>query len=277
LTGVPETMLWPLWNRAAEQSRRDPLIVDPLAAELVERLDYDFAGTFGRPHVFHAIRARLSDDLIADYAGQCEREPVVVSLGDGLETQPWRIADNRIRWLSVDLPEAIATRNELLPPHRGVRTVACSALDPAWTAEIPEGSTPFVSAAGLLMYFQPDEVVRLLADIADRLPNATIFFDTIPPYFSRKTLRGLKVTRNYTAPKMPWGVSVDDIPDFLNGIPGLSAGRIWTYADPYPKRTRLYHMLARIGPVRRRLAGGLALARTTRKTREHYSSSRKRN
>ena len=59
LSGVPETMLWPLWNRAAEQTRRDRLIDDPIAAELVARIDYDFAGMFGKPSVFHAIWARL--------------------------------------------------------------------------------------------------------------------------------------------------------------------------------------------------------------------------
>ena len=31
LDGVPETMLWPLWNRGVEHGRDDRLIDDPLA------------------------------------------------------------------------------------------------------------------------------------------------------------------------------------------------------------------------------------------------------
>lgn len=270
LSGVPETMLWPLWNRAAEQERPDPLIHDPLAAELVSRLDYDFAGTFGPPSVFHVIRARVSDDLVSEYAAREGHESVVVSLGDGLETQAWRLADPRIQWLSVDVPEAIEVRRRLLPRQSNTLSVACSALDTDWIEAVPRGSRPFISAAGLLMYFEREQVMRLLADIADRLPNATLFFDTIPPFFSRKTLRGLKVTPNYTAPSMPWGVSVDDIPAFLDSIPGVASSKTWTYADPYPERTRLYHFLSRIGPLRRRLAGGLAVARTVRKNADHY-------
>jgi len=277
LSGVPETMLWPLWNRAAEQQRTDPLIRDPLAAELVARLEYDFAGTFGPPSVFHVIRARVCDDLVSEYAEREQHEAVVISLGDGLETQAWRLADKRIQWLSVDVPEAIEVRRSLLPRQSNTLSIACSALDTSWTEAVPRGSRPFISAAGLLMYFEREQVMRLLADIADRLPDATLFFDTIPPFFSRKTLRGLKVTPNYTAPCMPWGVSVDDIPAFLNSIPGVIAGRIQTYADPYPKRTRLYHFLSRIGPVRRRLAGGLAVARTIKKTADHYHGSSARN
>ena len=61
LSGVPETLLWPLWNRAAETRRPDRLIVDPMAADLVDRIDYDFAAHFGRPNAFHGIRARMGD------------------------------------------------------------------------------------------------------------------------------------------------------------------------------------------------------------------------
>ena len=261
LSGVPETMLWPLWNRAAEQARPDRLIDDPLAADLVDRIDYDFAGSFGKPSVFHAIRSRLCDDLIGEYAANCTGHPVVVSLGDGLETQAWRLGDGAgIRWYSVDVPEAIAVRKRLLPRNESVQHIACSALDPRWINAVPRDAAPFVSAAGLLMYFKEAEVDHLLSMIAERLPGARIFFDTIPPFFSAKTMEGFRVTKKYTAPKMPWGISVDDIVYFLRSIPGLRAGQVWTYADPYPARTKLYHLLSKIGPLRRSLAGGLALA-----------------
>ena len=270
LDGVPETMLWPLWNRGAEQRQDNRLLDDPLAAELIARIDYDFRGTFGAPNLMHSIRARLGDELIADYADACTGDPIVIALGDGLETQLWRVSDPRIRWFSVDLPESIAVRERVLPSHPRARLIPSSALDPAWLDDVPKGASPFVSATGLLMYFNEADVVRLLATIADHFPNATIYFDTIPPYFSRKTMNGFKVTRRYTAPQMPWGISVDDIPAFLDAIPGLRTGQVMTYADPYPERTRFYHLLSKIGPIRRRLAGGLVIARATKKTAIGY-------
>ena len=269
LGGIPETMLWPLWNRAAEQERSNRLIDDPLSAELVDRIDYDFRGMFGAPSVFHVIRARVGDDLIADYISNCEGEPLVICLGDGIDTQAWRIADPRVRWISVDLPEAIAARRRLLPPHHRSRTIECSALDPAWLSDIPHGACPFISAAGLLMYFEEREVMCLLATIADWLPDATIYFDTIPPFFSKKTMRGFNVTRKYTAPPMPWGIEVDNIAEFLDQIPGVRAHKVMTYADPYPERTRFYSWLARFSSLRP-LAGGLVVAETYAKTAEGY-------
>ena len=257
LSGVPETMLWPLWNRAAEHRRDDRLIDDPMAAELVAGIDYDFARSFGKPSVFHAIRARVCDDLIRDYLEKRSEDPLVIALGDGLETQLWRIGDERTAWLSVDLPEAISVRQNLLPAHPRAELVTCSALDPAWMDAVPSGAAPFITAAGLLMYFEQAEVRLLLIRIAERFPGAEIFFDTIPPYVSQKTLKGLRLSKHYEAPPMPWGISLDQLPAFIGSVPGLAALSVQDYTDPFPKRIRLYHLLAHISVIRRRYAGGL--------------------
>lgn len=261
LSGVPETMLWPLWNRAAEQQRRDRLIDDPLAADLVSRLDIDLAGIFGKPSVLHAIRASVCDDLVRAYLA-AHPGGTVVALGEGLETQFWRVADQGCRWISVDVAEAAQLRRTLLPNSSQVTTIAGSALDPAWMDAVPAGTPPFISAAGLLMYFDETAVQNLLAAIARRFPGAQLFFDTIPPGFSRRTLRGYKVTRRYIAPPMPWGISIGHIPAFLTGAGGWETVSARTYAEPAPHRTPLLAMLGRIRPAREALAPALVHART---------------
>jgi O-methyltransferase involved in polyketide biosynthesis len=261
LEGVAETMLWPLWNRAVETRRPDRLIDDPLSAQLVEAIDYDFAASFGKPSRFHAIRARRGDELVADFLRRHGPRACVVGLGEGLETQYWRLGEPDVPWLSVDLPEAIAARERLLPTGGTITHHPGSALDLAWIDAVPEGRVPFVSAMGLLMYFEEAEVIRLLTAMAERLPGAEIFFDAIPPGFSRKSMQGMNVTRSYRAPPMPWGISMDDLPDFLRAIPSLRPVTVQTYADPYPQALRLYNILARIGPIRRRLAASLAHAK----------------
>lgn len=257
LSGVPETMLWPLWNRAAEMQRTDRLIEDPMAEELVTHIDYDFPGHFGKPTVFHPIRARVCDDLIRRYLKRMADAPVVVALGEGLETQFWRLGDDRLQWISVDLPEAISCQRRLLPDSTRIRAIQMSALDHAWMDLVPDGTPPFISAAGLLMYFEEADVRALLARIAERFPGCEVFFDTITPHVSALTKKGLKVTRRYTAPPMPWGITTDDLPTFLSAIPGISSWSVQSYADPFPRRTRLYKLLSYITAVRRRYAGGL--------------------
>ena len=56
-----------------------------------------------------AAEARRPDTVLADPAG------TVVALGDGLETQFWRVDNGRVRWLSVDLEEGAPLARGRLP------------------------------------------------------------------------------------------------------------------------------------------------------------------
>ncbi|MEM0953881.1 MAG: class I SAM-dependent methyltransferase [Pseudomonadota bacterium] len=259
LTGVPETMLWPLWNRAAEADRSAPLIDDPLARDLVQRIRYDFRRKFGRPNRLFAVRARVCDDCLQDYLNRCDKAATVIALGEGLETQLYRFKQRSLQWFSVDVYEAIELRRKLLANDKRQTLLACSALDTTWMDRLPDGAMPFISAAGLFMYFKARDVRHLLRAIADRFPGAELFFDTIPPLVSRSSTLGLPVTRHYRAPRMPWGIRIDDIAKFARDAGGWEAQQVLHYGQAYPEMTPAYSLMASVTPLRRTLSGALVL------------------
>jgi O-methyltransferase involved in polyketide biosynthesis len=250
LAGVPETLLWPLHFRAFEARKNDGFFSDPLGVAITDRIDYDFS-KFGKPNFAHAVRAKFSDDLVHNFLA---RNPgaSVVSLGEGLETQFWRVDDGKVIWLSVDLPEPIAARRRLLPADPRNSLLECSALDPAWIDSLDTTKPAFVIAAGLLMYFQQADVHSLLSTISARLPRSEMFFDTIPPWLSRRTLRGWSPTKHYTTPRMPFGICITDIAAFAATVPGMKLLRVCAYPEPYPKRTPLLSLVGKIPWVRKR-------------------------
>jgi hypothetical protein len=130
LADVSETMLWALHNRASEARRRDGVLVDPDSVQIHDAIDYDFAHHFGDPAGSLAARAAAIDRALRQWL---ERHPdgFVVSLGEGLETQCRRVDNGRMRWLSVDLPDAMRLRERFLTPTARFRHSAVSALDPA--------------------------------------------------------------------------------------------------------------------------------------------------
>jgi O-methyltransferase involved in polyketide biosynthesis len=223
LSGVPETMLWPLYNRAAEARRPDARLSDPHAVRIADGIDYDYPRHFGKPDFSHALRSLIIDRALKAWLVRHARGQVV-ALGEGLETQFHRVDDNAVRWLSVDLPEAIAVRARFLPDTPRHRNLACSALDQRWMDEVDATRPLFVTAAGLLMYFQPDEVRRLIAAICERFPTAEMIIDVIPRWFSRMTTspRGLKVTRHYTAPPMPWALDRNELRSIKTWHPNIA-------------------------------------------------------
>jgi O-methyltransferase involved in polyketide biosynthesis len=198
-------MLWTLHNRASEALRADGWLRDAEAVRVYRAIPCDYERRFGRPDASHADRSLTFDEVVRDWMAE-HPGGVVVELGCGLETQFQRIDDGRVHWICVDVPEAIAVRERYLPPGERCRYIALSALDPAWMDEVSAGHPLFVTAQGLFMYFAATDVRDLLGAVTERFADVEVMFDVIPPWLSRKSLKGWWKTRQYRTPPMPWGV-----------------------------------------------------------------------
>ncbi|MDC0747326.1 class I SAM-dependent methyltransferase [Polyangium mundeleinium] len=210
LTGIPETMLWTLHNRASEAKRPDAILRDPDAIRIYESVRYDFKRSFGKPDGSHAMRSRIFDDAVRPWMAK-HPGGTVVELAAGLETEFQRCDDGKVRWICVDVPEAIAVRERFLKANDRCKYVSKSALDFSWMDEVDGSRGVFVTAQGLLMYFHEKDVRRLFRAIVERFPGVELMFDVIPRWFSKKTLVGLRKTKHYIAPPMPWGVNRSEV------------------------------------------------------------------
>lgn len=229
LTGVPQTMLWTLHNRATEALRPDGWLRDPEAVRIYQSIPYDYEHDFGRSDASHATRSSMFDDALRPWLA-AHPGGMVVELGCGLETQFQRCDDGRVSWLCVDVPDAMAVRERYLPSSERCRHLALSALDPAWLDEVDPSRGVFITAQGLFMYFEEAEVRRLVTLVVERLPGAELMFDVIPRWYSRKTLQGLWRTPHYRVPPMPWGVDRHEILPLLRSwCPRIA----WVSEEPY--------------------------------------------
>lgn len=214
LDGVSETLLWTLYHRAMEARRPDAVLDDPMGVELLDAIDYPFERRFGKADMGsaqgQALRARTFDAQIRAFLHE-HPEGTVVALGEGLETQFWRVDNGSVRWLSVDLPEIVELRRQLLPEEPRIRQVACSALDDAWMSEVDPAHGVLVTAQGLLMYLKPAEVRGLIARCAARFPGGSLVLDAVPRWFSAQTVKGrVKTREGFVAPPMPWGMNASE-------------------------------------------------------------------
>lgn len=201
LSGVPETLLWTLYHRAEEARRPDAVLEDPLAVELVERIEYPFAARFGATTWrarWQALRTLRFDIEVGRFLA-ARPGATVVALGEGLETQFWRLDDGRVRWVTVELPEAVAVQRRLLPDSPRRRTIARSALDFTWLDEV-DAPDVIVTAQGLLMYLQRAQADELIVRVAERFGGGAMVFDTVPWWASRATMDQRMRTREGYAP-----------------------------------------------------------------------------
>jgi O-methyltransferase involved in polyketide biosynthesis len=255
LAGVPETLLWNLYHRALEARRPESVLHDPRAVELVEAICYPFEERFGKPSTIlaqgQALRCRCFDQEIKRFLSE-HPDGTVAALGEGLETQFWRVDDGRVRWLSIDLPEAVEVRRQLLPDSPRLRTLACSALDVRWMEEVDASRGVLLTAQGLLMYFQPDEVYRLIAACAQRFPGGELLFDAVPRWFSARTMRQeMRTPEGYQAPPMPWGMDANEQEKIRKAHPNIvevrglrlprGRGLLYGYLAPLMDRIPIVH------------------------------------
>jgi O-methyltransferase involved in polyketide biosynthesis len=263
---VPETLLWTLYHRALETRRSDAVLDDPKAVELVDAIDYPFETRFGNgaggQARWQALRVRCFDEQVERFL-EVHPDGTVVALGEGLETQFWRVDNGRVRWLTVDLPETVGLRRRLLPPSPRHHLIARSALDPGWMAEVDASRGVLLTAQGLLMYFEYDEVRRLVAACAEWFPGGALLFDAVPCWLSVRSRSGkLNDPGTYRSPPRHWGIDANTADDLATVHPNVAElrelrlprgrGAALGYAVP---------LLSGVPALRRRLPISVLLAR----------------
>ncbi len=254
LEGVSATTLWTLRNRGTEAKRSNGVIRDPWAVTLFDAISYDYR-KFGKPNQSHALRARAFDAAARDYL-TAHPTASVVALAEGLQSSFWRLertgVTNELTWYSVDLPPVIALRERLLPHDDRIVALAQSALDRSWMDRVDDSHGVFITAEGLLMYLEPGDALSLIRDCATRFPGGQMMFDSIPHWFSRRTLKGLKLSDRYTAPPMPFGLTADEGLALADSIPGVRAARDIPLAQGRGMfKLAAWPPLDRVGPLRR--------------------------
>jgi O-methyltransferase involved in polyketide biosynthesis len=204
---VQQTLFIPLAARAREARRRRPALRDPRAVELIESIDYD-AGKYGRGAggSVTVLRTAIFDWWVRQFlAGH--PDGLVVEIGTGLNTRFDRVDNGQVRWIDLDLPDAIELRRRFFADTERRHMLAGSVLDEDWLDAVAAQPGPyFFAAEGVLPYLPEADVHRVLSRIAQRFPGALVALDSYP----RRTLdqqHKLAARKNIAA---RWAWSCDD-------------------------------------------------------------------
>jgi O-methyltransferase involved in polyketide biosynthesis len=230
LTGVSETALLTLQVRANEARRPDSILDDPMAIQLVDSIDFDFAKFGHSRRQDMGLRSLAFDGATRRYLAD-HPAATVVALAEGLQTSFYRLSagspasgvSDRFRWLTVDLPPMIELRGKLLPKSDRVEMCAQSALDYSWMDRVNTDDGVFITAEGLLMYLQPTEAMGLITECAKRFPGGQMMFDLPSPVFAAWARKGMRTSLRYRVPPMPFSMSANEAATLVDVVPGVRA------------------------------------------------------
>jgi O-methyltransferase involved in polyketide biosynthesis len=188
----------PLWARAREAEKDNPVVSDPFAKKIMERIDYDFS-QIEESHMADnqgvwAIRAYNFDNIVKAFLAN-NSGAVVVNFGAGLETTFQRVDEGTVRWINMDLPDVVALRRKLIPDSEREMTIAKSIFDFTWIDDISrwtKGRSILFMAAGVLCYFEAREMEILFRKLAETYPSSHVIFDSmswLPAWGSNREIK----------------------------------------------------------------------------------------
>lgn len=181
LRGVPRTSLLTLRARAEEQSRTEPLLVDPLAEEWMEQVGWD--PILDRWYEWQMqvginIRCRFFDEATQAFLAE-HPQATVVEIGCGLSTRYYRLGQPKSNWIEMDLPEILQVRQDLESETPWHTWLEGSVLDFDWPDRLPEfePEQTLLIAEGLLMYFPTERVHQIIRHWRQRFAGAMLLLD----------------------------------------------------------------------------------------------------
>lgn len=237
ISGIPETMLIPLWARAEETARPDALVRDEKAVEMVSRIDYDFSRfkNAWRSQAGCALRAMLFDSAVRDFLRR-KPQAVVVNLGAGLDTRSTRLEREKFScWYDLDLPQAMELRKQFLKETPRNIFLSQSVFDLSWTEDVAhEGRPVLFIAEGLLMYFTEEEIRPLFVGRADRFPNSEMLAEMLAPFLVGRNKYHDSVNKTGSNAEFKWGPK--DSRALERWDPRIRFIEDWNYFDYCPER-----------------------------------------
>ena len=182
---IQETLLLPLYARAKETEKKDPLVCDTYARDILAKVDYDFSqfekGQIENHQLIWALRAYNFDTIVRTFL-EDNRDAVVINIGAGLDTTFKRVDNGAVIWINIDLPDVAALRQKLIPDTEREMTIAKSVFDFTWIDDIAlktKGKPIMIMAAGVLFYFETSDIKTLFCNLAKAYPLAHVVFDAM--------------------------------------------------------------------------------------------------
>lgn len=245
LTGVVETLLITVRVRAEETLRKDSLLHDPYAVQIIEKLQLDDSSknkVAASSQIGVVVRTIVLDNIVLDFL---KRNPdgVIVNLGCGLDARYKRLNVGDTEWYDIDVQEAVDVRKQFFKEEDNYRIMAKSMFNFSWMQYIPKDKPVLIISEGVMMYFPERQLEPLFNKIFETFPNVEMAFDTIAPFLAKRTKLHSEV-KKYNA-QFQWGLdSAEDLKRWNNKISVLDVKYYCDYAkDRWPFGMRVLFIL----------------------------------
>lgn len=189
LKGVEETLLITVQARALETKRKDSLLQDPFAVEMVKQLGGEKIKVSKPSQIGIIVRTLLLDSLVSQFISKYPQSNII-NLGCGLDARHLRLGklSKELTWYDLDYPVTIDLRKRFFEETANYQMIGQSFLDFTWIQSISQSKRPtFVLLEGVIMYLSAADFQQLLNRVYACFPYLEIAFDIVSPFVAKNT------------------------------------------------------------------------------------------
>jgi O-methyltransferase involved in polyketide biosynthesis len=184
LGDVQKTLFLPLWGRAEESKKQNPLLIDETAIRIINQVDFDFSNITQNIDDLTKIawvkRSLMCDQVIRAFLARYP-EGTIVNIGCGLDTTFERVDNGKMRWYDLDLPDVIELRSKFVQENDRRQFIRASFLEKNWLQEVEVCGNVLFIAAGVFYFFDEQTVKEFIIRLIDTYPACEILFDVSSP------------------------------------------------------------------------------------------------
>lgn len=254
---VQETLIIPLYARKKCSDKFPKLYTDPMAAEICERIDYDFSALDKMyektAYEFGAMEGALRQmDMMWEIKDYLKLYPKasIVCMGCGLDFDPRRCGGSDNKIFNVDFPDVIQAREELASKDNRETNISSDLTDLTWLDKVEGDHGVILYASGVFHYLKREDVKRIVLAVFERFPSARLVFDTVGKAGYKLMMKAVLKNHGMTdfGELFYTGDAVKDLSNWSDDIRVSTKGYMLGYYDMKATGVRgMHRFLARVG------------------------------
>lgn len=217
MNGVNKTLYIPLYGKAYV-SKKGVILNDKTAELIWEKEGFELKGKSKSKWLayYMGMRSAVFDKWLKEQM-DADNEALILHIGCGMDSRIYRVGTNGHTWYDVDFPDVIEERKLYYQEDEFYHMIESDARENAWIQTFPEGKNAIIVMEGVTMYFKPEELNRLLKDLANRFNRVSILMDCYTDFAAKASK--YKNPINEVGVKVVYGI---DDPHILEEGTGLS-------------------------------------------------------
>ncbi len=177
MNSVNKTLYIPLYGKSYV-SKKGIILEDKKAEEIWETSGFPLKGKSKSKWLayYMGMRSKVFDDWLKEQM-ESDKDAVILHIGCGMDSRIERVGTNRYDWYDVDFPDVITERKLFYKETDKYHMVESDARENAWIGTLPADKNAIILMEGVSMYFQLEELKKLLAGLCGHFKQVHLLMD----------------------------------------------------------------------------------------------------